>query len=241
MDNKRWFLKGMHDGIPISTGYFAVALTLGIAAGNAGLTALEATVMSLTMHASAGQFAAMELIASGAGYLEMVMTEIVVNLRYMLMSCALSQKIRRDIPFIHRFFVAYDVTDEIFGISSAVEGKLNPFYTYGAMAVASPGWAGGTCVGAILGNVLPDRLLSAMSLALYGMFIAIVVPPARKNRVLAGLVLVSLAVSGIFTWLPVIGQLSPGFRIMILTVVLAGAAAMLFPVEEEGEVKEHEA
>ena len=90
MDNKRWFLKGMHDGIPISTGYFAVALTLGIAAGNAGLTALEATVMSLTMHASAGQFAAMELIASGAGYLEMMLTEIVVNLRYMLMSCSLS-------------------------------------------------------------------------------------------------------------------------------------------------------
>lgn len=241
MDNKGWFLKGMRDGIPICTGYFAVALTLGIAAKKAGISAFEATVMSLTMHASAGQFAAMELIASGAGYLEMMLTEIVVNLRYVLMSCALSQKIRRDIPFFHRFFVAYDVTDEIFGISCAVEGKLNPFYTYGAMAVASPGWAGGTCVGAILGNIMPDRLLSAMNLALYGMFIAIVVPPAKKNKVLAGLVLVSLVVGGIFTWIPLLGRLSSGFRIMILTIVLAGAAAVLFPIEEEEEVKEHEA
>ncbi|MCI8417544.1 MAG: AzlC family ABC transporter permease [Lachnospiraceae bacterium] len=235
MSNKRWFLKGMRDGIPISTGYFAVSLTLGIAAGKAGISAWEATVMSFAMHASAGQFAAMELIAAGAGYLEMVLTEIVVNLRYVLMSCALSQKIRRDIPYAHRFFVAYDVTDEIFGISVSVEGKLNPFYTYGAMAVASPGWVGGTLLGALLGNIMPDRLLSAMNLALYGMFIAIVVPPARKNKILAGLVLVSLVAGGLFTWLPVLGSLSSGFRIMILTLVLAGGAAFLFPVEEEKE------
>ena len=240
MGNKRWFLKGMRDGIPIATGDFAVALTLGIAARKAGITALEATVMSLAMHASAGQFAAMELIASGAGYLEMVLTEIVVNLRYVLMSCALSQKIRRDIPFFHCFLVAYDVTDEIFGISAAVEGKLNPFYTYGAMAVASPGWAAGTCIGALLGNIMPDRILSAMNLALYGMFVAIVVPPARGNRVLTGLVMISLLASGIFAWVPVLGQLSSGFRIMILTIVLAGAAAILFPVEEREEVKESE-
>ena len=240
MNNRQWFLKGMKDGIPIATGYFAVALTLGIAAKKAGLTVAEATAMSLMMHASAGQFTAISLIASGAGWIEMILTQIVVNLRYVLMSCALSQKICRDIPFFHRFFTAYDVTDEIFGISVAVKGRLNPHYTYGAMSVASPGWALGTCLGALLGNIMPGRLLSAMNLALYGMFVAIVVPPARKSRILTGIVLVSMAVSTLFTYLPVLNQISSGFRIMILTLLIAGAAAVLFPVEEKEEVTSHE-
>lgn len=240
MSNKQWFLQGMKHGIPIGTGYFAVAITLGIAARKAGITAFEATLMSLMMHASAGQFAALSLIASGAGYVEMILTEVVVNLRYVLMSCALSQKIKRDIPFFHRFFVAYDVTDEIFGISVGVEGKLNPYYTYGAMSVASPGWALGTLTGALLGNVMPDRVLSAMNLALYGMFIAVVVPPAKKSKVLLGIVLVSMFASTLFSYLPVIGQISSGFQIMILTIVIAGAAALLFPVKEDGEEVSHE-
>ena len=235
MSNKQWFLKGMKHGIPIGTGYFAVAITLGIAARKAGITAFEATLMSLMMHASAGQFAALSLIASGAGYVEMILTEVVVNLRYVLMSCALSQKIKRDIPFFHRFFVAFDVTDEIFGISVAVDGKLNPYYTYGAMSVASPGWALGTLVGALLGNIMPERILSAMNLALYGMFIAVVVPPARKSKVLMGIVLVSVAASTLFAYLPVLGEISSGFQIMILTIVIAGIAAWLFPVKEEEE------
>ena len=236
MSNKQWFLKGMKHGIPIGTGYFAVALTLGMAAVKSGITPLEATLMSLLMHASAGQFAALSLIAAGAGYVEMILTEVVVNLRYVLMSCALSQKIRRDIPFFHRFFVAYDVTDEIFGISVAVDGKLNPFYTYGAMSVASPGWALGTLIGALLGDIMPDRLLSAMNLALYGMFIAIVVPPAKKNRVLTGIVVVSVIASTLFSYLPVIREISSGFQIMILTILIAGAAAWLFPIaDKEGE------
>ncbi len=149
------------------------------------------------------------------------------------MSCALSQKIRRDIPFFHRFLVAYDVTDEIFGISVAVDGKLNPFYTYGAMSVASPGWALGTLLGALLGDIMPDRLLSAMNLALYGMFIAIVVPPMKKSKVLTGIVLASVAASTLFAYLPVIREISSGFQIMILTILIAGVAAWLFPVAEK--------
>jgi len=194
----------------------------------------------LLMHASAGQFAALNLIASSAGYVEMILTEVVVNLRYILMSCALSQKIRRDIPFFHRFLVAYDVTDEIFGISVAVDGKLNPFYTYGAMSVASPGWAFGTLVGALLGDIMPDRLLSAMNLALYGMFIAVVVPPAKKSKILTGIVLVSMATSTLFAYLPGIREISSGFQIMILTILIAGVAAWLFPVAAEEEGKAHE-
>lgn len=243
LSGKSWFLKGMRDGVPIGMGYFAVAFTLGIAAKKAGLTAFQAALMSAAMHASAGQFAAIGMITAGAGYVEMAVTELVVNLRYLLMSSALSQKIRRDKPFFHRFLMAYDVTDEIFGISMAVEGRLHPCYTYGAMAVASPGWVLGTFLGAVMGMIMPGRVLSAMNVALYGMFLAVVIPPAKKSRIIAGVVGVSMLASALFTQIPGINRISAGFQIIILTILLAGAAAVLFPVREEFEEKEdgHEA
>lgn len=234
LTGKEWFLKGMKDGVPIGLGYFAVSFTLGIAAKKAGMTAFQAALMSATMHASAGQFAAIGMISAGAGYLEMAVTELVVNLRYLLMSGALSQKIRRDKPFFHRFLVAYDVTDEIFGISMAVEGKLHPCYTYGAMSVASPGWVVGTFCGALVGMILPSGVLSAMNVALYGMFMAVVIPPARKERVIGVVVAASMAISALFTQIPIINRISSGFQIIILTVLIAGAAAVLAPVKEEG-------
>lgn len=236
--NKAWFFQGMKDGIPIGLGYFAVSFTLGIAAKKAGLTAFQAALMSATMHASAGQFAAIGMISSGAGYLEMAVTEMVVNLRYLLMSSALSQKVRRDKPFFHRFLMSYDVTDEIFGISMAVEGRLHPFYTYGAMAVASPGWVMGTFLGAVMGMIMPARVLSALNVALYGMFLAVVIPPARKSRIIAGVVGISMLASAAFTRLPGVSQVSAGFQIIILTVLVAGAAAVMFPVEEEMQNEE---
>lgn len=239
LSGKTWFFRGMKDGIPIGMGYFAVAFTLGIVAKKAGLTPWQAALMSATMHASAGQFAAIGMISGGAGYMEMAVTELVVNLRYLLMSGALSQKIQRDKPFFHRFLMAYDVTDEIFGISMAVEGRLHPFYMYGAMAVASPGWVLGTYLGAVMGMIMPGRVLSAMNVALYGMFLAVVIPPAKKSRVIAGVVGSSMVASAAFTRIPGINQISSGFQIIILTLVLAGAAAVLFPVaEEEREEKE---
>ncbi len=238
LSGKSWFLKGMKDGVPIGLGYFAVAFTLGIAAKKAGLTAFQAALMSAAMHASAGQFAAIGMITAGAGYVEMAVTELVVNLRYLLMSGALSQKIRRDQPFFHRFLVAYDVTDEIFGISMAVEGRLHPCYTYGAMAVASPGWVLGTFFGAVMGTIMPGRVLSAMNVALYGMFLAVIIPPAKKSRIIAGVVGISMLASALFTQIPGINQISAGFQIIILTVLLSGAAAVLFPVQEEREGEE---
>lgn len=238
LSGKSWFLKGMKDGVPIGLGYFAVAFTLGIAAKKAGLTAFQAALMSAAMHASAGQFAAIGMITAGAGYVEMAVTELVVNLRYLLMSGALSQKIRRDQPFFHRFLVAYDVTDEIFGISMAVEGRLHPCYTYGAMAVASPGWVLGTFFGAVMGTIMPGRVLSAMNVALYGMFLTVIIPPAKKSRIIAGVVGISMLASALFTQIPWINQISAGFQIIILTVLLSGAAAVLFPVQEEREGEE---
>ena len=146
------------------------------------------------------------------------------------MSCALSQKLDQRTPFFHRFFIAYGNTDEIFGICSCKEGKLHPFYSYGVIAVASPGWAFGTFLGVISGSILPGRVLSALGVALYGMFIAVIVPPSKSSRIIAGVVLVSMAASLIFTGLPLLNQISPGFRIILLTLLIAGGAAALFPV-----------
>lgn len=238
LSGKQWFLKGMRDGIPIGMGYFAVAFTLGIAAKKAGMTAVQAALMSLLMHASAGQFAAIGMITAGAGYVEIAVTELVVNLRYLLMSGALSQKIRRDRPYFHRFLVAYDVTDEIFGLSMTVPGRLDPFYTYGVMSVASPGWVIGTFLGAVMGAVMPARILSAMNVALYGMFLAVVIPAAKKSRIIAGVVAVSMAAGTLFAAIPGISGISAGFRIIILTILVAGGAAILFPVAKETEEAE---
>lgn len=232
-EGRTWYLRGMRDGIPIGLGYFAVAFTLGITAKKAGLTALQASVMSATMLASAGQFAAINMIVSGAGFLEMAVTELVVNLRYLLMSSALSQKVRRDKPFFHRFLMAYGVTDEIFGISIAVEGRLHPAYMYGAATTAAPGWVLGTFLGAVIGMVLPGRVMSALNVALYGMFLAVVIPPSRKSRIIAGVVVVSMAASTAFSLIPGLKEISSGFQMIILTLLVAGAAAVLFPVKEE--------
>ena len=179
--NQLAFARGMRDGIPIALGYLAVAFTLGIAAKNAGFTALQAMLASLTNNASAGEFAGFTLIAAGSGYLEVAVMELVANARYLLMSCALSQKLPPDTSLLHRFLISYDVTDEIFGISMAYPGRLNPFYSYGAFAVAIPGWAGGTFLGVLMGSLLPASIVRALSVGLYGLFLAIIVPPAKKK------------------------------------------------------------
>ena len=233
LDNKTWFQKGVKDGIPIALGYFAVSFTLGITAKNAGLTALQAMLASFTLNASAGEFAGFTLIAAGASYLEVAIMEFVANARYLLMSCALSQKIPSDTPLLHRLIIGYDVTDEIFGISIAVPGKLNPFYTFGAIAIAVPGWSIGTYLGVVMGNILPANIVSALSVGLYGMFIAIIIPPARKSKIIAGIVAVSMAASFAFAKLPLVSNISSGVRPILLTVVISALAAYFFPVKEE--------
>ena len=237
MNHKQAFKQGITDGIPIALGYMAVSFTFGIMAKEAGLSIFQAVLLSLTNLTSAGQFAGLGIIASSASYIEMAFTQLVINLRYCLMSCALSQKLDQRAPFFHRFFIAYGNTDENFGICSTKEGKLDPFYTYGAVCVASPGWAFGTFLGALSGSILPARALSALGVALYGMFIAVIVPPAKNSRIIAGIVLISMGASLIFTLIPLLNQISSGFRIIILTILIAGAAAALFPikVEEESE------
>lgn len=229
------FLHGMKDGVPIALGYFAVAFTLGIHARNARLNVFEATLSSLLTNASAGEYAAFSLIRQAAGVMEVIVMMIVINARYLLMSCALSQKLSPDAPLWQRMLLGHCVTDEIFGISAAYPGKLDPFYAYGAFSVASPGWALGTALGVLLGNILPGNAVSALSVGLYGMFIAVIIPPTKQNKVLLYVVIISMALSFVMRVTPLFQFISEGMRTIILTVLIAGAAAALFPVPEEKE------
>ena len=230
--SRKVFCEGMRDGVPIALGYFAVSFSLGIAARTAGFTPLQGFVASLLNNASAGEYAAFALIASGATYLEVAIITLIANARYLLMSCALAQRFAPGTPFLHRLIIGYDVTDELFGITIARPGYLNPFYTYGAIALAAP------ALGIIAGNLLPLRAVSALSVALYGMFLAIIIPPARKDKIVAALVAISFALSFACTYLPGISALSDGTRTIILTVAISCAGALLFPIKTQSEEAE---
>ena len=231
--SRRVFCDGMRDGFPIALGYFAVAFSLGIAARHAGFTPMQGFWASLLNNASAGEYAAFTLIAAKATYWEVAVITLIANARYLLMSCALAQRFAPGTPFWHRLVIGYDVTDELFGITIARPGYLNPYYTYGAILLAAPGWAVGTALGIMAGNALPLRVVSALSVALYGMFLAIIIPPARKNLIIAGLVALSFALSLACNYLPGISAMSDGTRTILLTVVISAAAAVLFPVKDQ--------
>lgn len=229
--NKSLLAKGMRDGIPICLGYLAVGFTLGIAARNAGLTAFQAGLASFLTNASAGQYAGFTVIAENGAYVQMAIMILVANARYLLMSCALTQKLQPGTGLIPRLLIGFDVTDEIFGVSIGVPGYLSPYYTYGVILAALPGWCGGTALGVLMGNLLPMRLVSALSVGLYGMFLAVIIPPSRKNKVVGVLVAVSMFLS--FCADKLFSFISSGTRVIILTVVIAAAAALFFPVKEE--------
>ena len=211
--NKTSFGKGLQDGIPIGLGYFAVSFTFGIMAIQSGLTAWQAVLISLTNLTSAGQFAGIGIIAAGGSLWEMALTQLVINLRYCLMSFSLSQKLEKGVSNGHRLAVAFGVTDEIFGVSASQEGRI---------------------------SLLPDFLVSALSVAIYGMFLAVIIPPAKKNRAVLGVVIGAMAVSTLFAVVPVLNKVSTGFVIIITTLLVAGLAAHFCPVEEK-ETEEKEA
>ena len=238
MTRKQWFFRGMRAGIPISLGYFAVAIAMGISARAAGITPFQASLTSFLINASAGQYAGFTLIAAGASYLEVALMEAVANARYLLMSAALSQRLSPRTGTIKRLLLGFTVTDEIFGVSILQPEPLDPCFTYGTFLVATSGWTSGTLVGALLGDVLPLRVLSALSVGLFGMFISVFIPEAKKNRIVAALIAVCFALSLAATYLPVIREIPEGIRIIILTVVISLAAAILFPIKEKQTEKE---
>lgn len=225
------FKEGVRDGLPIALGYFAVSFSLGIAARKAGLSIMQGIVASLLNNASAGEYAGFTSIGEDAPYLEIALITLVANARYLLMSTSLSQKFSPDTPLWVRFSIGYDVTDELFGLYVNQKGDLTPRYAFSAMAVVIPAWAIGTGLGIYAGEVLPVRLVSALSVSLYGMFLAIVIPPARKDRVVGILVVLSFLSSWVMSRLP----LSSGTTTIILTVVLSALAAFFAPVKENGD------
>ena len=230
------FLHGAKMGIPIGLGYFAVSLSLGIAAKNAGLTGLQAAITSLLLNASAGEYAAFTLMALDASYFEIAVMEFIANARYLLMSCVLSTKLKPETKLRHKLLMAVAVTDEMFGVSVAQKDKISPLFYFGMMAVAMPGWCSGTYLGVLLGNVLPPSVVSALSVSLYGMFLAIIIPNAKRDKIILMLIIVSFIFSFLASVLPLISVISEGTRTIVLTVAISSLAALLFPIKDESEV-----
>ena len=220
---------GARDVLPIALGYLAVSFTLGIAARNAGLNPLQGFFASLLCNASAGEYAGFTAIAARASLWELAAITLVANARYLLMGCAISQKFAPGTAKAHRLLVGYDLTDEIFGITLARPGALDPYYTYGAVLAAAPCWAIGTALGVSAGNLLPARAVSALSVALYGMFLAVIVPPAKKEKPVRLVVAAGFVLSFLASRLPVVSSLSAGTRTILLTLLLSAGAALAFP------------
>lgn len=233
---KKPFFNGLKDGIPIGLGYFAVSFSIGITAKSIGMNAFQGFLLSLLNNASAGEVAGVSAISDGVTYFTAAIIILVTNARYILMSCAMSQKFSPDTPLIHRFLIGFDLTDELFGIAVAYPGYIKPSYMYGAFTVALPMWALGTMCGIIVGNILPEVVTTALSVAVYGMFLAVVIPPCRKNKAVTAVVLSSFVISGLSKVIPVISDMTESVRVIVLTLVISVAAALLFPVkDEEGE------
>ena len=224
------FKKGIKVGIPIGLGYFAVAFSLGIIAASAGLNAFQGFLTSLLVNASAGENAGFIAIKESVPYLEMVMISLVSNIRYVLMSFALSQKIDPKSRMIHRLILGFFLTDEYFALAISQDPYCDPYYSYGAFSVAVPGWALGTALGIIMGNILPARIVSALSVALFGMFLAIIIPPAKKDKAIAILIILSFLCSYLLSRFT---DISSSLITIILTIVLSSLGAILFPVKEK--------
>ena len=236
---RRMAWKGLRDGLPIGLGYFAVAFSLGITARGAGVSPLQGWVASILNHASAGEYALYALIGTHAAAWATAAVIFVTNMRYLLMSAALSQKMAPKTGFLRRLGTGFCITDEIFGLAVAQPGAVSCTYLWTAFILADLMWAGGTLCGILAGNVLPPNVVTALSVAIYGMFLAIIIPPVRKNRILFGLILAAFACSFAFSRL--LPSLSEGMRTIILTVGLSAGAALLFPRKDEEDGKEAKA
>lgn len=224
---------GLHTGVPVGLGYFSVSFGFGAMAVSQGVKALDAALISVTNLTSAGQFAGLTLIVAAATLWEMVLTMIVINSRYFLMSLALSQRMGKQFGFLSRLVISFFNTDEVFALAMARREPLTTPFMLGLGTLPLIGWTGGTLMGALAGSVLPLSVRTALGVMLYGMFIAIVVPPAKQEKSVLAAVALALVFSCLFAWIPLLQQVSAGISIVICTVAAAALCAALFPVEEK--------
>lgn len=231
------FLKGITEGFAICIGYLSVAFAFGIFAVENGLSSLEAILISMTNVTSAGQLAGVPIIASGGTLIEVAVTQLIINLRYSLMSVSLSQKLDKNVRMIDRFIIAFVNTDEVFAVASSQKGTVGRKYLYGLILTPYIGWSLGTAIGAIAGNILPPIVISSLGIAIYGMFVAIVVPAIKTSKSTAMCVFIAVILSCIFKYTPVLNKVSGGFVIIICAVVASAVMAALSPVNIEEEVE----
>lgn len=232
-DTTNSFRKGIFDGLPICLGYLAVAFAFGISAVGSGLTVFEAVIVSMTNVTSAGQLAAVPIITGGGTLYELAVSQLIINLRYSLMSVSLSQKMGQSVSLADRFVVSFMNTDEIFAVASAQAGTVGRRYLYGLILTPYIGWSLGTLLGGVAGNILPAVVSSALGLAIYGMFIAIVVPEAKKHRAVALCALFAAALSCAFRYIPVLSHVQSGFVVIICAVIASTVFALAAPIEPQ--------
>ncbi len=237
-DMKKEFVKGMRHGVPIMLGYLSVSFGFGVLCIQQNLSILAAVGISVTNLTSAGQVAGVGVIAAGGSLIEMILCQLVINLRYSLMSLSLSQKLDPSFNLMHRLFVGYGITDEIFAVASSQTEPLKPSYMYGLILTPFLGWSTGTLLGAIAGDIMPASVTAALALMLYGMFIAIIIPPAKKNHKVLVVILIAAALSVIMHYL--LPMISGGFAIIIAAVISSVIGALIFPASEQerGEAAE---
>ena len=231
--NLKEYRNGVQRGLPVGVGYYSVSFGFGAMAAAQGIRALDAALISATNLTSAGQFAGLTLILASAGLWEMILTQLVINSRYALMSLALSQRMGSRIGFGPRLIIAFFNTDEIFALAMAEQQPLTTSFLLGLGLTPFIGWTGGTLCGALAGSVLPLSVRVALGVMLYGMFIAIVVPPARQEKPVLAACVMALVLSCLFTWVPGLNQVSTGISIVICTVAAAAVCAWLFPIPDE--------
>lgn len=227
------FFRGMSHGIPIALGYLSVSFGFGISAVRSGLSVFEASAISALNLTSAGQAAGIDIISAGGTLLEMILVQLTINIRYSLMALSLSQKLDERFTIGHRLLASYGITDEIFALCSAQLGMIVPSYMYGMILISAVGWVLGTFLGAYAGQLLPESVSSAMGILLYGMFLAIIIPPSRKQKSVLCVVITAAVMSIIFRYL--VTFVSSGFSVIICAVAAAALGAVLFPVHDDEE------